>query len=146
MKRILLVDDHPLLREGLRRLIVTDDTLSVCGMAATVEEALALVESTQPDLVLTDLTLPGRSGMELISELGASHPGIPILVLSMHDELIYAKRVLQAGGRGYVMKDIAPERLIEAIHLVLGGGVFTSLPGTDASPRNDLPRSPPRRR
>ena len=128
MKRILLVDDHPLLREGLRRLIVTDETLSVCGMAGNVDEALALVESAKPDLVLTDLTLPGRSGMELIKDLGVSHPEIPVMVLSMHDEAIYGKRVRQAGGSGYAMKDIAPERLIEAIHTVLGGGVFTMQP------------------
>jgi len=125
-KRILLVDDHPLLREGLRRLIVTDETLSVCGMAGNVEEALALVESSKPDLVLADLTLPGRSGVELIKDLGVSHPEIPVLVLTMHDEAIYGKRVRQAGGSGYAMKDIAPERLIEAIHTVLGGGVFTN--------------------
>jgi len=124
MKRILLVDDHPLLREGLRRLIVSDKSLHVCGMAGNVDEALALVESAKPDLVLTDLPLPGRSGMELIKELGVSHPQIPVMVLSMHDEAIYGKRVRQAGGAGYAMKDIAPERLIEALHTVLAGGVF----------------------
>ena len=127
-KRILLVDDHPLLREGLRRLIVTDETLSVCGLAGNVEEALVLVENSKPDLVLTDLTLPGRSGLELIKELGVSHPEIPVLVLTMHDEAIYGKRVRQAGGSGYAMKDIAPERLIEAIHTVLAGGVFNNQP------------------
>jgi len=125
-KRILLVDDHPLLREGLRRLIVADETLSVCGMAGSVEEALALVETSKPDLVLTDLTLPGRSGVELIKDLGVSHPEIPVLVLTVHDEAIYGKRVRQAGGSGYAMKDIAPERLIAAIHTVLEGGVFTN--------------------
>jgi len=123
-KRILLVDDHPLLREGLRRLIVTDETLSVCGLAGNVEEALVLVENSKPDLVLTDLTLPGRSGLELIKELGVSHPEIPVLVLTMHDEAIYGKRVRQAGGSGYIMKDIAPDSLIAAIHTVLAGGVF----------------------
>ena len=126
MKRILLVDDHPLLREGLRRLIVADKRLEVCGMAGSVEEALALVESATPDLVLTDLTLPGRSGLELIKDLGVSHPEIRVLVLSMHDEAIYGKRVRLAGGSGYAMKDIAPELLIEAIHTVLGGGEFPS--------------------
>ena len=125
-KRILLVDDHPLLREGLRRLIVTDETLSVCGLAGNVEEALVLVENSKPDLVLTDLTLPGRSGLELIKELGVSHPEIPVLVLTMHDEAIYGKRVRQAGGSGYIMKDIAPDSLIAAIHTVLAGGVFNA--------------------
>lgn len=126
MSRILLVDDHPLLREGLGRLIDAAAGMSVCGMAGSVQEALALVETQIPDLVVTDLTLPGRNGLELIKDLGAIHPEIPVIVLSMHDELIYAERVLRAGGRGYVMKDAPPERLIEAIHVVLGGGVFAS--------------------
>ena len=126
MKRILLVDDHPLLREGLGRLIDAESGLSVCGMAGTVQEALAMVESLKPDLVIADLTLPGRNGLELIKDLVATHPELPIIVLSMHDELIYAERVLRAGGRGYVMKDAPPDRLIEAIRTVLSGGVFAS--------------------
>lgn len=126
MSKILLVDDHPLLREGLGRLIAAEPGLSVCGMAGTVQEALAMVESEHPDLVITDLTLPGRNGLELIKDLVVTHPDLPIIVLSMHDELIYAERVLRAGGRGYVMKDSPPERLIEAIHAVLDGGVFAS--------------------
>jgi len=126
MSRILLVDDHPLLREGLGRLIAAEPGLDVCAMVGTVQEALAIVETEKPDLVITDLTLPGRNGLELIKDLGATHPEIPIVVLSMHDELIYAERVLRAGGRGYVMKDTPPNRLIEAIHIVLGGGVFAS--------------------
>jgi DNA-binding NarL/FixJ family response regulator len=126
MKKILLVDDHPLLREGLGRLIAAEPGLSVCGMAGTVQEAISLVESAKPDLVITDLTLPGRNGLELIKDLVATHPEIPIIVLSMHDELIYAERVLRAGGRGYVMKDSPTDRLIEAIKVVLDGGVFAS--------------------
>lgn len=122
MNRILLVDDHPLLREGLGRLIDADSGLSVCAMAGSVQEALSMVESTEPDLVITDLTLPGRNGLELIKDLLATHPQLPVIVLSMHDELIYAERVLRAGGRGYVMKDSPPERLLEAIYMVLGGG------------------------
>lgn len=126
MNKVLLVDDHPLLREGLGRLIDTDPKLRLCGMAGDVQEALSMVESTEPDLLITDLTLPGRNGLELIKDLIATHPELPVMVLSMHDELIYAERVLRAGGRGYVMKDAAPGRLIEAIHTVLGGGVFAS--------------------
>lgn len=126
MNKILLVDDHPLLREGLGRLISAESGLRVCGMAGTVQDALSMIESEKPDLVITDLTLPGRNGLELIKDLVATHPEIPVIVLSMHDELIYAERVLRAGGRGYVMKDSPPERLIEAIHAVLGGGVFAS--------------------
>jgi DNA-binding NarL/FixJ family response regulator len=126
MSRILLVDDHPLLREGLGRLISAESGLTVCGMAGSVQEALAMVETESPDLVITDLTLPGRNGLELIKDLAATHPEIPIIVLSMHDELIYAERVLRAGGRGYVMKDSPPEHLIEAVRSVLAGGVFAS--------------------
>ena len=115
-----------MLREGLERLVSSEAGLCVCGSASSVQEALALVESSHPDLVITDLTLPGRNGLELIKDLGATHPEIPVLVLSMHDELMYAERVLRAGGRGYIMKDAPPDRLLEAIRVVLGGGVFTS--------------------
>lgn len=125
-RKILLVDDHPLLLEGLARLITAEDGLGVCGMAGCVQEALAQVESLKPDLVVTDLTLPGRNGLELIKDLGAIHPEIPVIVLSMHDEMIYAERVLRAGGRGYVMKDTPPQVLLEAIRVILGGGVFAS--------------------
>jgi DNA-binding NarL/FixJ family response regulator len=123
---ILLVDDHPLLLEGLERLINSEHGIRVCGMAGNVQQALTMVETHQPDLVITDLTLPGRNGLELIKDLAATHPEIPIIVLSMHDEMIYAERVLRAGGRGYVMKDTPPECLLDAIRAVLGGGVFAS--------------------
>jgi len=125
-RKILLVDDHPLLLEGLARLITAEAGLGVCGMAHSVQEALAQVETLKPDLVITDLTLPGRNGLELIKDLGAIHSEIPVIVLSMHDEMIYAERVLRAGGRGYVMKDTPPQVLLEAIRAVLGGGVFAS--------------------
>lgn len=126
MARILLVDDHPLLREGLSRLIAAEPDMSVCAMAGSVQEALAAVENGKPDLIVTDLTLPGRNGLELIKDLGAIHPDIPVIVLSMHDELVYAERVLRAGGRGYIMKDTPPDRLLEAIRTVLAGGIFAS--------------------
>ncbi len=126
MKKILLVDDHPLLREGLGRLISAEPGISVCGAAGSVQEALSLVESAKPDLVITDLTLPGRNGLELIKDMAVIHPSLPVIVLSMHDEVIYAERALRAGARGYVMKNAPPERLIEAIHMVLGGGVYAS--------------------
>jgi DNA-binding NarL/FixJ family response regulator len=124
--RILLVDDHPLMNEGLRLLIGSEPGMSVCGVAANVQQALALVESTNPDLVITDLTMPGRNGLELIKDLGATRPGLPVIVLSLHDELLYAERVLRAGGRGYVTKNAPTARLIEAIHCVLEGGVYAS--------------------
>lgn len=126
MKRILIVDDHPLLREGLEKVINAESGFEVIGKAGSVQDALSLVEEDAPDLVLTDLTLPGRSGLELIKDLKMSHPDLPVLVMSMHDELIYAERVLKAGGCGYIMKEAPPENLIQAIQTVLGGGVFAS--------------------
>jgi DNA-binding NarL/FixJ family response regulator len=126
MKRILVVDDHPLLKVGLIRLIEGEPGLEICGSAAEVHEALSLVESSKPDLVVTDLTLPGRSGLEMIKDLSAIHPELPVIVFSMHDEMVYAERVLRAGGRGYVTKDSAPERLLEAIHTALEGGIYAS--------------------
>ena len=125
-RKILLVDDHPLMTEGLRQLLASQAGLSICGIAGSVQQAIALVESTTPDLIITDLTLPGRNGLELIKDLGTTHPNIPIIVLSMHDELLYAERVLRAGGRGYVTKNSPSERILEAIHCVLNGGVFAS--------------------
>jgi DNA-binding NarL/FixJ family response regulator len=124
--KILLVDDHPLLLEGLARLINAEAGLTVCGMAGNAKEALTQVQKLRPDLVVTDLTMPGRNGLELIKDLAATHPEVPIIVLSMHDEMIYAERVLRAGGKGYVMKDAPPEQLLQAIRTVLGGGVCAS--------------------
>jgi len=123
---ILLVDDHPLLLEGLARMINTESGLGVCGTADNAEDALGQVKSRCPDLVVTDLTMPGRNGLEFIRDLSVMHPDIPVIVLSMHDEMIYAERVLRAGGKGYVMKDSPPSRLIQAIRTVLGGGIFAS--------------------
>jgi len=124
MKKVLLVDDHPLLLDGLARLITTVCGCEICGMAANVSQAHALVEVETPDLIITNLSMPGRNGMELIKDLGATHPEIPIIVFSAHDELMYAERALRAGARGYVMKDKPPERMVEAIRVVLAGGVF----------------------
>jgi DNA-binding NarL/FixJ family response regulator len=126
MNKILIVDDHPVVRGGLENIIEGRDGLTVCGMAGSVQEALAQVELTKPDLVLTDLGLPGRNGVELIKDLRTLHPALPVLVMSMHDELIYAERVLRAGGRGYVPKEAPAEVLLRAIRRVLDGGVFVS--------------------
>lgn len=125
-KRILIVDDHPVVRQGLEGILAGEHGLAVCGTASSVQEALALVDSSKPDLVLTDLGLPGRNGVELIKDLRSLHPDLPVLVVSMHDELIYAERVLRAGGRGYVMKEAPSALLLRAIHKVLDGGVFVS--------------------
>ena len=124
--KVLLVDDHPLLIAGLEKLLATQPDLAICGAAANAREVLTLTEKLKPDLVIADLTLPGRNGLELIKDLAALYPELPVIILSMHDEMVYAERVLRAGGRGYVMKDAPPERLLEAIRTVLAGGVFAS--------------------
>ncbi len=99
-KRVLVVDDHPMLREGLAQLIGNEPDLSVCGEAENAHEAIAKVNALKPDLVLADITLPGKSGLEFIKDTQAMRPGLPVLVVSMHDESVYAERVLRAGGRG----------------------------------------------
>ena len=124
--RVFLVDDHPMMRAGLAGLIQSQADLEVVGEASDAPSALQGIMAARPDLVLTDLTLPGRSGLELIKDLQAQRPEVPILVLSMHDELVYAERVLRAGGRGYVMKESGGERLMAAIREVLSGRVSVS--------------------
>jgi DNA-binding NarL/FixJ family response regulator len=130
-KKILIVDDHALVREGMQRILEAEMDLEVAGTAGSTAEALAFVDSVEPDIVVSDLTLPDQSGLELIKNLKALHPKVPVLVVSMHDESIYAERVLAAGGRGYLMKDSAVENISTAIRTVLGGGVYVS-PATTA--------------
>lgn len=126
MKRILLVDDHPVMRYGLAQLIQAEDDLEVCGEAGSAAEALTRIEELLPDLAIVDMTLPDRNGLELIKEIVARFEEVATLVVSMHDESLYAERVLRAGGRGYIMKEEAASKLIEAIRRVLSGGVFVS--------------------
>jgi len=125
-KTIIVVDDHPLMREGLKQVISAENDLKVIGSADSVQKAISLIDAKSPDLIITDLSLPGRNGLELIKDLGTTHPELPVIVISMHDELLYAERVLRAGGRGYVTKGAPPEQLLNAIRTVLGGGVFAS--------------------
>jgi DNA-binding NarL/FixJ family response regulator len=125
-RRVFLVDDHPMIRAGLAGLIQSQPDLEVVGEAADAPSALRAIVSCRPDLVLTDLTLPGRSGIDLIKDLLALRPDLSILVLSMHDELVHAERVLRAGARGYVMKEAGGERLLAAIREVLTGRVSVS--------------------
>lgn len=126
MKRILLVDDHPISREGISGLVNRQDDLEVCGEAGSAQEALALIPQLNPDLVLTDINLPGQSGLELIKDARALYPKLQLLVLSMHDETLYAERVLRAGGRGYLMKETKPANVVKAIRAVLNGGIYLS--------------------
>lgn len=123
---VLIVDDHPFIRMGLAEALAGEPGLSVCGAVASAEEALAHMEKLGPDVVVTDLNLPGKSGLELIKDLAVIHPHLPIVVLSMHDEEIYAERCLRAGARAYVMKSEGPEKLAIAIRQVLAGGIHVS--------------------
>jgi DNA-binding NarL/FixJ family response regulator len=125
-KRILLVDDHPFMRAGLAQLIERQSDMTVGGEAGDPATALAFLAKSPADLVITDLTMPGRGGIELIKDLQTMHPGLPVLVVSMHDEVIYAERVLRAGARGYVMKEAGGEALLAALRQVLAGQVYVS--------------------
>jgi DNA-binding NarL/FixJ family response regulator len=125
-KRILLVDDHPMMRAGLAQLINKQPDLEILAEAGNPSEAFQLLEKSQFDLLLTDLTMPGRSGIEFIKDLQAAHSGLAILVISMHDEMLYAERLLRAGARGYIMKEAGGEKLISAIRQVLGGQTYVS--------------------
>ncbi len=125
-RKILVVDDHAVLREGLLPQINREADLVVCGEAVNAREAVAAVEKLEPDLVLADINLPGRNGLELIRDLRALRPGLPVLALSMHDETLFAERVLRAGGRGYVSKQASGQVLIAAIRRVLSGQIYLS--------------------
>ena len=125
-QRILIVDDHPMMRDGLVALITAQPDLAVCAQAADASEAQQAVEAHRPDLVIMDISLPGKSGLEAIKDLQALQPGLAILVLSMHDEALYAERVLRAGARGYVMKQEGGKRIMAGIRAVLENKVFVS--------------------
>jgi len=126
MKKIFLVDDHPMLREGLQCLIEAQAGCKVCGESDTASGALNAIPHLSPDLVITDISLPDKNGLELIKDLQALSPGIPILVFSMHDEMLYAERAMRAGAKGYLMKGAMVDGLAEAVERVLTGGVYLS--------------------
>jgi DNA-binding NarL/FixJ family response regulator len=123
---VYIVEDHPVFREGLAQIINSEDDLTVCGEAEDAEHALEAILGLKPDLVLVDITLPGKSGLELIKELRDLNLSVKLLVLSMHDEALYADRVLRAGGDGYIMKEEDPEEVVHAIRDVLGGRIYVS--------------------
>ena len=124
--RVLLVDDHPIVRQGLSRLINSEPDLIVCAEAASAEQALEAVEKHNPSIAIIDIQLDGFDGIELIKLLRQRKPDLPMLVLSMHDESIYAERVLRAGARGYVTKQQASEKVMTAIRHVLSGEIYVS--------------------
>jgi DNA-binding NarL/FixJ family response regulator len=125
-KRIVIVDDHPLFRKGLEELIHSDGTFAVCGEAGNASEGIDVIRKLNPNLVIVDLSLPGANGIELIKNIRAEFPKLPILVLSMHDESLYALRALRAGAEGYVMKHEAMANVIQAIREVFNGRPYLS--------------------
>ena len=125
-KNVFIVDDHPVFREGLAGIIRQRPDLRVCGEADEGAKAFEEIRRLRPDIVVTDISLPGKSGLELLRDLQAFRPGLPVLVISMHDETLYAERVLKAGGRGYIMKQEGPEKILQAIARVLSGHVYLS--------------------
>ena len=126
MTKVLVVDDHPLMRKGLVMALQAEPDLVVCGQASNAEDGLGLIERENPDLVIVDISLPGMSGLELIKHMHAIRPSIRALVVSRHDEALYAERAIRAGARGYVMKLEAGEVMIKAVRRVLNGGIYIS--------------------
>ncbi len=125
-KRIVIIDDHPLFRKGLEQLIHSEDGFAVCGEANNAPEAMDVIRKLNPDLAIVDLSLPGANGIELIKNIRAEFSKLPILVLSMHDESLYALRALRAGAEGYVMKHEAMANVIQAIREVFNGRPYLS--------------------
>ncbi len=125
-RKLLLVDDHPVLRQGLAQIINRQPDLAVCWEAETGPEAVTMIETFQPDLVLIDLSLRNGDGIELVKDIKVRWPATRMLVLSMHDEFIYAERALRAGAQGYVMKQEKVDHLLAAIKRVLEGGIYVS--------------------
>lgn len=125
-RRILVVDDHPIVRNGLSQLINREPDLTVCGEASGSAGAIAAVEESNPDLMLLDIAIEGINGIELTKNLRDTHPDLPVLILSMHDERLYAERALSAGAKGYLMKQEAPGTVLNAIRKVLLGKIYVS--------------------
>src|SRR4030095_5507051 len=125
-RSVFIVDDHPLVREGLTNLINGQNDLIVCGEAKDSAEAIAGIEKERPDVAIIDKSLANESGLELIKHLVRQFPQVALIVLSMHDEALYAERALRAGARGYVMKHETSNSVLHSIRRVLGGGVYVS--------------------
>lgn len=124
--KVIIVDDHPIIRQGLAELINNEPDLIVCGQAEDAPEALVKIKELEPDMVIVDISLKETSGIELIKDIKVQYPNLPVLVLSMHDEALYAERMLRAGAKGYVMKAEATEKVIVAIRKILSGQIYVS--------------------
>lgn len=125
-RRVLIVDDHPIVRQGLRRMIETEPDMVVCGEVQTEREARAAIRALSPDVVIVDISLAQGDGLELVRDVHAQQPDLPMLVLSMHDESIYAERLIAAGASGYIMKQAASDQLLIALRQVLNGAQYLS--------------------
>jgi DNA-binding NarL/FixJ family response regulator len=124
--KVLIVDDHPIVRQGLRSLISQESDLQICGEAGSAGEALKSLASLKPDLLLVDISLKGPDGLELTKSIRALEPDLPILIVSMHDETLYAERVLRAGANGYIMKQEVAQNVVQAVRKVLSGDIYMS--------------------
>ncbi len=125
-KRILVVDDHPIVRQGLALLINREPDMVVCGEAEDAMSAMHVISSARPDVLIVDLSLSGPDGLDLLKNVRTTHPSLPVLILSMHDESIYAERALRAGANGYIMKQVATEKVLVAVRRILGGEIYVS--------------------
>lgn len=125
-KKVLVVDDHPLMRKGLALTLSMEGGMDVCAQAESAEEALEILEETNPDVAVVDISLPGMSGLELIKHLQVFNPSLKIIVVSRHDEALYAERAIRAGARGYIMKLEAGEVIVDAVNKILMGGIYVS--------------------
>jgi len=135
-KRVVLVDDHPVLRTGLARLIDSKEGFVVCGEASTATEAMALIRELKPHLAIVDIGLPGASGIELTKSIRAEFPDMPVLILSMHEDALYATRALRAGAIGYIVKQDAIDNIATALQETLNGRRYLS-PGIVEQLQND---------
>ena len=131
--RLLIVDDHPLVRSGLKALITMEDDLDVCGEAEDQQEAMEAIAADMPDVVLVDISLKNSNGLNLLREIGQTYPDLTTLAVSMHDEYTYAIRCLKAGAKGYIMKQEGTEKILEAIRAVLAGKTYLSPAMTQAA-------------
>jgi DNA-binding NarL/FixJ family response regulator len=141
--KILLVDDHPLVREWLANLINEQPDLQICGEASNAPLAFELIGAASPDIAIVDISLEDGSGIELIKNVKASHPKVAMIVLSMHDESLFAERALRAGARGYIMKREATKKILHAIHAVLDGKLYVSEKVSDAMAEKFVEGRPP---
>jgi DNA-binding NarL/FixJ family response regulator len=124
--RVFLIDDHPIVRQGLALFIEREPDLMVCGQAEGATSALQAIPDLMPDFIVLDISLDGPDGLELLKTLHARYPNLPVLILSMHDELAYAERALRAGANGYIMKQEATEKVLTAIRQILRGDIYLS--------------------